>query len=135
MRIRITVGKAKPRSGGIEATRNMQVWNRYKTGLALIAALCFAVLAGLHAARPVSNDVALSVYGYAAGDICGFGEEANQPDCPNCTLATGLVVLGHVEFPVWQTAPVGRLLPINTDIAVCGGAIDPYQARAPPLFT
>ncbi|WIY26384.1 hypothetical protein [Parasedimentitalea psychrophila] len=113
----------------------MAAWQRHKTGLALIAALCFAVLSGLHAARPVSAEVVFSAYGYAAGDICGFGQEAGQPDCPNCTLATGLVVLGHVDFLVWQAVSTGRLLLLRSDIANCGGAIDPHQARGPPLFT
>lgn len=113
----------------------MQLWNRYYTGMALIAALCFAVLSGLHAARPVTDNVALSVYGYAAGDICGFGEDAEQRDCPNCTLAAGVVVSGGVDLLAWQAVQFERVLPIRAKASISGGTIDPYQARGPPLFT
>jgi len=113
----------------------MQLWNRYYTGLALIAALCFAVLSGLHAARPISDNVALSEYGYAADDICGFGEDVEQRDCPNCTLATGVVASGGVELLAWQAASFERVLPIRAKASIFRGIIDPYQARGPPLFT
>ncbi len=113
----------------------MQVWSRYNTGLALIAALCFAVLSGLHAARPVSAEVVFSVYGYAAGDICGLGEEAASGDCPNCTLSAGAVALASVELQHWQVVATELVLPFWGDVQNCGRAIDPYQARGPPLFT
>lgn len=105
------------------------------TGLALGAALCFAVLSGLHAARPVSAEVVFSAYGYAAGDICGLGDEAAKGDCPNCTLSAGAVALASVELQHWQIVATGLRLPRLRDVQNGGRAIDLYQARGPPLFT
>lgn len=105
------------------------------TGLALGAALCFAVLSGLHAARPVSVDVVFSAYGYAAGDICGLGDEAARGDCPNCTLSAGAVALASAELGHWQVEATALKKPLWGDVQNRGRTIDRYQARGPPQFT
>ncbi|MBY6068777.1 hypothetical protein KUW17_18690 [Leisingera aquaemixtae] len=113
----------------------MTQWHRYRTGLALAAALCFALLAGLHAARPVAADQGFAAFGYAASDICGFGEGgAETRSCPNCTLAAG-AVLPQSKAPeplclFRRTAAAGR-----GGWIAAPGVVSTYQARAPPVFT
>lgn len=111
----------------------MTPWHRYRTGLALAAALCFALLAGLHAARPVAADPGFAVFGFDASDICGIGGGENSQSCPNCTLAAG-AVLPQAKAP-------GRPCVFRrTEAAAHGGwtaaaaSVAAYQARAPPAI-
>ncbi|MEW2914285.1 hypothetical protein [Leisingera sp. JC11] len=112
----------------------MTQWHRYRTGLALAAALCFALLAGIHAARPVAADPGFAAFGFAASDICGFGGGEDSQGCPNCTLAAG-AVLPQAKAPgtpclFRRTATAGR-----GGWIAAPGVVPTYQARAPPAFT
>ncbi|WP_417268131.1 hypothetical protein [Celeribacter baekdonensis] len=69
--------------------------------ITMIAALAFAVLSGLHGARPVSlapapaADAALfAELGFSASDICGYGGtgSGSESRCPNCVISTAAVV-------------------------------------------
>lgn len=112
----------------------MTQWNRHKTGLALAAALCFALLAGLHAARPVAADPGFAAFGYAASDICGFGDGDETRSCPNCTLSAG-AMLAQAAVPnrpcIFHRAAAGR----SGGWQAAAGFAAKYQARAPPAFT
>jgi hypothetical protein len=108
-------------------------WHRFRTGLALAAALCFALLAGVHAARPVAADPGFAAFGFAASDICGFGDSEQSRSCPNCTLAGG-IVLPQAKIPerpclFRRTATTG-----HSGWTAVPGAVPTYQARAPPAF-
>lgn len=113
----------------------MKLWGTYYKGLALIAALCFVVLSGLHVARPVADMIPLSVYGYDTSDICGYGGDGPPRDCPNCTLATGAIAAICVDWFSWRVMSFERVLPTKAIASLSGGAIDAYRARAPPIFT
>ncbi len=113
----------------------MQAWHRHKSTVTLVAALCFAVLSGLHVARPMVPVGDLALLGFSVEDICGYGTEGASRDCPNCALAEGgcvpagdLDFLGVAEF-VRSVGP-RPVLAQDTDQALVA-----YQARGPPKFT
>lgn len=116
------------RQASVRYSRSTKGW------LALIAALCFAVLAGLHAARPLQDSPDPALLGFAYGDICGAGTEAS-PECPSCVLADSAPVLQDnstgIRAASWCAA--GYTLPDT--VLPRRPPHRGYLARGPPLFT
>lgn len=113
----------------------MRVWDIYFSRLAFVAALCFAVLSGLHIVRPVTAEVSISSYGFGPDDICGYGEEGTTRDCPNCILAVGVLNVDPVNLQFWQALVAEYATPIDVGFLFSQGAVAPYWARGPPIFT
>lgn len=62
----------------------------------LFAAMCFALLVGLHLARPVATaPTELTQLGFTAADICGYGESETSR-CPACVIATTALLPGDL---------------------------------------
>lgn len=73
----------------------------FRSLITLVAALAFAVLSGLHGARPVGlaptpdpNTALFAELGFSANDICGSGGSGSGSDsrCPNCVISTSALV-------------------------------------------
>ncbi len=100
----------------------------------LIAALSFAAFSTVHAARAFGNASYESSALFAFGDICGDDENSESRDCPNCVLATALILpeaaalnapqvfldTGHISEPGVHAGSRSDLV---------------YRARGPPVFS
>ncbi|SLN63672.1 hypothetical protein PSA7680_03369 [Pseudoruegeria aquimaris] len=101
----------------------------------LVAAVCFALLAGLHAARPISGGPDFALAGFSPADICGYSEDASSGSCPNCVLAKAAVEPA-LPTEAKRTASVARkALPPAQAPAPVAAANGLPPARGPPLFT
>ena len=112
----------------------MRQWDQYKAVLALVAAFCFVLLTGIHAARPVVDVSGYAGLGFAPSDICGFGTGEDKGDCPNCILATGVVLL-QADEPGHPYAVRGVLVADHDGWFAVTGCAAIYLARAPPYLT
>ncbi|MEP2531358.1 hypothetical protein [Shimia sp.] len=118
----------------------MHIQTGHKAFPALIAALCFAILSGLHIARPLTPITVvpseLASFGFTVDDICGYGENGgNSSSCPNCTLVENLVLLASSDLLDWTPAVSGlESCPYCTALHHASRPLA-YKARAPPVFT
>lgn len=116
-------------------TRKMQLRDKYFTGLALVAALCFAVLSGLHAARPILPTSDLAVLGFSSEDICGYGADGESRDCPNCALVDGVCQSKAVALLLHGPHFAPFTVRAHEIVQGTGQTTPSYYARAPPKIT
>ncbi|WP_170327106.1 hypothetical protein [Ruegeria arenilitoris] len=124
----IAVNRAENAAGGPDLA-NAGV--KCKTGLALFAALCFAVLAGLHLARPIPTGPDPVLLGFSASDICGYGEAETQ--CPTCVLVISALPSLYPSLASAFQAEGERIAVRFDEALVSRMVLTPYSARSPPF--
>lgn len=108
------------------------ILSKSKAIAALFAAACFAMLVGLHLARPIQSGPDLVLTGFSADDICGYGD--TETHCPNCVLAAS------VALPLVQRLPHAlqvaglRITLWFEDVPRSSLVPTPYSARSPPIY-
>jgi len=106
--------------------------NQSKSSVALFAALCFAVLASLHLARPISLEPDPVLLGFSVEDICGYSD--TESHCPNCVLAVSAALSQPPQLSAPFQAEGVRNAVRFEDAPVLRVALTPYLARSPPFF-
>ncbi|WP_157789803.1 hypothetical protein [Celeribacter baekdonensis] len=111
--------------------------------ITLIAALAFAVLSGLHGARPVglapapaTNAAQFAELGFSASDICGYGGSGSGSDsrCPNCVISTSAVVPDTQGLCAPSGSPHRSPRIFAQDALAIPQLLRVKTARAPPVL-
>lgn len=106
--------------------------HRFAAGLTVVTALAFAVLVGLHGARPVTPPGLQAVLAFDPGALCGEG--GLQSRCPACTLGVAALLPDPPQPPLRPAARAETVPCLRTETPVFVTGHRPHWARAPPIL-
>lgn len=106
--------------------------HRIAIGLTFVTALAFALLAGLHGARPITPPALQTVLAFDPGALCGDG--VLQSHCPACALSVVAVLPEQPQLLVRPASRSETLVRLHTNLGQVAPQHRPHQPRAPPIL-